>query len=250
MYAPDFDAYWATIQVVAEARRAGIGSALLAETRRFARDAGKTHLHIPATEARPEGVAFLAHRGFTEYDRAKAARLDLRGLPVPAVAAPGGIVITTLAAEPELVPGVHAVALEAFEDIPGGDQPMDVGDLAEFRARDVDRAEIPAGAFTVARDEADGTVVGYAVLSMIPGSDVAAWHDMTAVRRAYRGRGIARALKLTTIGWAIDHGLETLETGNDVDNASMRALNARLGYRPLPDELTMRGPVDGGIIDP
>ena len=155
-----------------------------------------THLHIPANEARPDGIAFLAHRGFTEYDRAKAVRLDLRGLPIPTVEAPAGIAITTLADDPELVPGVHAVALEAFEDIPGGDQPMDVGDLAEFRARDVDRAEIPADAFTIARDEADGSVVGYAVLSMVPGSDIAAWHDMTAVRRAYRGRGIARSLKL------------------------------------------------------
>ena len=250
MYAPDFDAYWATVQVASDARRSGIGSALLIETAAHARAAGKTHLHIPANEARPEGIAFLAHRGFTEYDRAKAVRLDLRGLAVPAVTVPDGIALTTFAAAPNLVPGVHAVALEAFEDIPGGDRPMDVGDLAEFRARDVDRAEIPADAFAIATDEADGSVVGYAALSMVPGSETAAWHDMTAVRRASRGRGIARALKLTTIGWAIEHGLETLDTGNDVDNASMRALNARLGYRPLPDELTMRGPVDGGIIGP
>ena len=28
----------------------------------------------------------------------------------------------------------------------------------------------------------------------------------------------------------------------------MRAVNARLGYRPLPDELTMRGPLFGGMM--
>ena len=54
---------------------------------------------------------------------------------------------------------------------------------------------------------------------------------------------MAGALKRATIAWAIDHGLSALETGNDVDNAPMRAVNARLGYQPLPDELTMRGPL-------
>ena len=42
--------------------------------------------------------------------------------------------------------------------------------------------------------------------------------------------------------WAIDHGLEALETGNDEGNAGMR-VNARLGYQPLPDEIFVRGPL-------
>ena len=28
----------------------------------------------------------------------------------------------------------------------------------------------------------------------------------------------------------------------------MRAVNARLGYRSLPDEMTMRGPLFGGMM--
>lgn len=250
MYAPDFDAFWATIHVLPDARRGGIGSALLDRAGRFARAAGKTHLHIPTNDGRPDGAAFLAHRGFTVYDRSKSVRLVLRGLAPPDVIAPDGIQLTTLEARPDLVEGVHAVALEAFPDEPSGDRPMDVGDLAEFRARDVDRSDIPAGGFMVALDAADGSAVGYAALSMLPGSTTAAWHDMTAVRRAYRGRGIARALKLATIRWAIEHGLETLDSGNDEDNAPMRAVNAALGYAPLPDDVTMRGPAVSGIIAP
>ena len=146
--------------------------------------------------------------------------------------------------------GVHDVAVEVFADVPGGDRPMDVGDLAEFRARDVDRHGMPADAFAIALDAASGMVVGYASVLMVPGSTTVASHDMTGVRRAYRGRGIARALKLTTIAWAIRNGLEALESGNDEDNAAMRTLNGRLGYQPLPDALTMRGPASGGIIAP
>ena len=53
---------------------------------------------------------------------------------------------------------------------------------------------------------------------------------------------------MKTLG-AIANGLDALRTGNDVDNAPMRAINARLGYRPLPDILTMRGPAKPAMMD-
>lgn len=249
MHPPEFDALWATIAVLPDARQQGIGTRLFAAVSDRARAVSKGWLHIPATDGRPDGMAFLVRRGFTEYERAKMVRLDLAGLASPAVDAPAGIRLTTLAERPDLVPGVHAVALEAFPDIPGGDEPDAVGDLAEFRARDVDRPGIPRDAFMVALDAATGLAVGYASLIMVPGSQSVAWHDMTAVVRAWRGRGVAGALKRATIGWAIANGLEALETGNDLDNAPMRAVNARLGFRPLPDLMTMRGRPFGGIMD-
>jgi mycothiol synthase len=72
---------------------------------------------------------------------------------------------------------------------------------------------------------------------------------MTAVARAWRGRGVAIALKRATIRWAIDNGLNELRTSNDPDNAPMRAVNATLGYEPLPDRLLMRGPLFGAMMD-
>jgi GNAT superfamily N-acetyltransferase len=241
VYPPEFDGYWGTIDVLPDARRQGVGSALLLAVAAVAREAGKSWLHVPANESRPEGIAFLEHRGFTELERMKALRLDLTGLEPPIPRPPEGVVITTLADRPDLVAGVHAVALETFGDIPG-DEPMAAGDLAEFRARDVDRSVLPPWGFAVALD-GDDLVVGYASLMLMPGNAHLAWHDMTAVRRAWRGRGLAVALKLTTIAAAIEHGLTVLETGNDIDNAPMRAVNDHLGYRPQPDLLTMRGPV-------
>lgn len=249
MHPPEFDALWATISVLPEARRRGVGQQLLEAVSARARAAGKGWLHVPAGDARPEGIEFLTHRGFTEYERAKLVRLDLAGRSAPPVDLPPGVRLTTLAAEPDLVEGVYGVALEAFPDIPGGKEPVAVGDLAEFRARDVDRAPIPADAFFVALDAATDRVIGYASLVMLPGSRTVAWHDMTAVVRDWRGRGVAGALKRATIGWAIANRLEALETGNDVDNLPMRAVNARLGFRPLPDLVMMRGRPFGGIMD-
>ena len=249
VFAPDFPALWAIIGVLPDARRAGIGGRLLSEISAVARSRDKTQLYLRCAEDRPEAIEFLAHRGFTELERSKTVRLELAGRRVPAVTPPPGIELTTLAARPDLVEGVHAVAIETFPDVPGGDAPMAVGDLAEFRARDVDRPSVPNDAFFVAVDSASGRAVGYACLLMQPGSTTVAYHDMTAVLRAYRGRGIARELKNATIAWSIEHGLTALETGNDEANAPMRAVNARLGYEPLPDEVLMRGPLFGGMMN-
>jgi len=243
VYPPDHPDLWATLVVAPEERRRGLGGALLHAVSTRARDAGKTGLQFRTWEHRPEGTDFLAHRGFSELERARVVRLPLAGVAAPPVVMPAGIGLTDLAARPDLVCGVHAVAVETFDDIPGGDTPMAAGDVAEFRARDVDRPGIPPGAFMIALDQVTGDVVGYASLIMIPGSSTVAWHDMTAVRRAWRGRGIAVALKRATIAWAIEHGLTALETDNDEGNRAMRAVNVRLGYAPLPDEITMRGPL-------
>lgn len=243
VYPPEHPDLWASVVVAPEARGRGIGSELLGTVSMHATGAGKIGLQCRAWEHRPEGITFLVNRGFRELERGRMVSLDLAGLPLPVVAPPADISITTLADRPDLVGGVHAVASEAFDDIPGGDTPMAAGDLAEFRARDVDRPGIPPGAFMIAVEQASDEVIGYASLMLRPGSTTVAWHDMTAVRRAWRGRGIATVLKLAIIDWAIRHGLSALETGNDEDNAGMRAINARLGYRPLPDELTMRGPL-------
>lgn len=249
MRPPDFDGLWATIDVLPEARRRGIGGRLYDAIGAHARAAGKGALHIAIREDRPGSAGFLEHRGFVGYERSRLVTLDLRGMEPPLVSAPDGVAVTTLAERPDLVAGVFAVADETFRDIPGGAEPIAAGTLDEFRARDVDRPGIPAEAFAIALDEASGRVIGYASLILLPGS-IRAYHDMTAVVRAWRGRGVAGALKRATIGWAIRTGLEWLETGNDVDNAPMRSLNASLGYRPLPDLIEFRGPLSDGARQP
>lgn len=243
VYPPEYPDFWATITVAPEVRRRGIGQRLLVAISDHAHDSGKSGLTFRVSEDRPESVAFLEHRSFTERERAAMVRIDLEGRTPPDPAPPAGIVLTSFAARPDLAAAIHAVALEAFADIPTEDEPLDVGDLDALRARDLDRPGIPPDGLAIAVDETTGEVVGYASLIFLPGSTTVAWHDMTAVRRAWRGRGIAGALKRATIAWAITNGLTALETGNDLDNEPMRAVNRRLGYAPLPDELLFRGPL-------
>ena len=243
MNRPDYPRYWLGLWVMPDARRQGIGGELYRAASEVARAAGKTGLQTEVSEAHADGVSFLLHRGFTVTGRAKMVRLDLRAVEPGPINPPAGVRLTTLAERPDLVAGVHAVAMAAFPDIPTSDEPLEAGTLEAFIKRDVDRTGVPRDGFMVALDEASGEAVGYASLVFVPGSTTIAYHDMTAVRPADRGRGIAAALKRATIAWAVEHRLEWLETGNDEENAPMRAINRTLGYQPMPDALEMQGPL-------
>lgn len=238
----DYPALWGNISVLPDFRRRGVGAAILGAMAAVAREAGKEMLMGRTTSDRPHAIEFLEHRGFIEHERMKVVALDLAGVPPPAVNPPAGITITSLEQRPDLVEGVYAVAVEAMPDIPG-DGPQAPATLEEFRVRDVDRESVPPGAFAVALDEVTGEAVGYANLMLLAGSSRIAWNGMTAVRPAWRGRGVASALKRATIAWAIAHDLAEIDTANDLDNRPMRAINRTLGYLPRPDEVYYRGPV-------
>jgi GNAT superfamily N-acetyltransferase len=66
-----------------------------------------------------------------------------------------------------------------------------------------------------------------------------AWNGYTGVDPAYRGRGIARALKLRTILWAQENGIERIFTGNDMTNHRMLSINISLGYEALPADIQL-----------
>ena len=98
------------------------------------------------------------------------------------------------------------------------------------------------GGFALALDES-GNVVGFAALCAIAADPGAAEHLLTGVRRTWRGRGVASALKRAQIAWATGAGYERLITYNDEANAGMRAINARLGYRPYSEQIYVQGVV-------
>ena len=66
---------------------------------------------------------------------------------------------------------------------------------------------------------------------------------MTGVRRSWRGRGVARALKQAQIAWAKRAGYEVLETANEERNEPIRRLNADLGYQLAPGRIVLEGPL-------
>jgi GNAT superfamily N-acetyltransferase len=91
----------------------------------------------------------------------------------------------------------------------------------------------------------DDEVVGYAKLALAPSEANTAWHDLTGVKRAWRGRGIAAALKRTQIAWAKEQGYRRLVTHNEERNEPIRRLNERHGYRLEPGRIFLRAEISG-----
>ncbi len=60
------------------------------------------------------------------------------------------------------------------------------------------------------------------------------YNMVTGVDRAHRGQGLAQALKLLAIRYALRSGAVYIRTHNDSENAPILAINRKLGYQPQP----------------
>ena len=226
----------ADVRVLPTARGRGIGSALLDELQRRAEALGVPTLEVEVREDDSGSLIWTQSEGFQETGRSVRLALDLTAIEEPAVEPPAGIEVVTWAERPELARGIYNVACEAYPDEPGsGDAEMEpfAGWLSQDMQGSGDRAD--AVFVALAGDE----VAGYAKLAMSVRSGYV-MHDMTGVKRSFRGRGIASALKRTEIAWAKREGFHTLETFNDELNAPIRALNQKHGYRPTTGSVTLR----------
>jgi GNAT superfamily N-acetyltransferase len=229
-----------SVAVAPEFRRAGVGSALLDALSGWARDLGYVDLMGPVKETDDVSLAWTRRRGFVEIGRNSILALDLTRAMKPTVHAPDGIEVVAWAERPDAATGMYAVAREAYPDVPG-EEDAEIAPLEEWLAMDMQGAgDRPEATFVaLAGDE----VVAYAKLSLSLARPTVAMHDMTGVLRAWRGRGIARALKAAEIAWAMENGYERLETQNEERNEPIRRLNERYGYVVEPGSITVRGPI-------
>jgi GNAT superfamily N-acetyltransferase len=215
------------VAVVPAHRGEGGGDQLLQTIEAWARDRGSTQLDGAIAEDDEATIAWAAARGFEEVGRNSRMVLDLTAIDPPEIPQLEGIEIVTWAERPELAHGLWEVAREAGPDIPG-EEDTDVGTFEEWLDRDMRGSSDKPEAVFVAVE--DGEVRGYAKLSLMDERPDRAFHDLTGVLRAHRGRGIAAALKAAQIRWAKEHGYESLQTANEVRNAPIRHLNAKHGY--------------------
>jgi len=228
------------VTVLPEHRGRGAGTAFYRAISTWARDRERDVLEAVVSDDDPESMGFAERRGFVEDRREKGVVLHLSEIEPPRVEPPEGIQIVTWAERPELARGIYEVVLEAAPDIPGWEdeqtEPFDDWLVHDMQGSG-DRPE--ATFVALAGDE----VVGYAKFSLTAAQPKTAHHDLTGVKRAWRGRGIARALKATQIRWAKENGYEELRTRNDERNAPIRHLNREFGYRPAVGRIYLKGPL-------
>jgi GNAT superfamily N-acetyltransferase len=201
---------------------------ILAEASGLAAALGKPGLEVWTTTKTPTVEAFLLAHGFAQHRRYVVSELD-----VAAASDPGEPAwpLVTVADRPDLAPALEELAKVAHADQPGragtdlGDGWLDWG----YRLHEPE-------SYFVALD--GGRVLGYGYLEL---RDEQWWHGFLAVARAARGRGIGGSIRRAQIRYAKEHGLPSLRTATEVRLTGMRALNDRLGYRRLYDEVVLRG---------
>lgn len=235
------DACLMLVTVLPERRRRGAGSALYAEVSRWAAEHGLDVIETRAEADDDESLAYARRRGFEEQWRETGFELDVATAALPA-AAPGNVEIVSLAQRPELEPAVYDVAVEALPDVYAGDwRPPPRERWLETHVRGPGTSPE-----TVLLALAHGDVIGYAKLNLKHEGRTAE-HGMTGVKRAWRGRGVARTLKLAQIAWAKEHGLEKLTATNELRNEPIVRLNESLGYRRTVGRVGLRGPLSAAI---
>jgi mycothiol synthase len=208
-------------RVLPEKRGRGIGSALLTQLAAHAVERGYTRAgsHVSGDDAASQ--AFARTFGFEETRRdVQQVRVVDRDGPTPREL--DGVDFVSVAERPELLREAYALAQQGYADMP-----IDGLDISLDSWLTEEVATLPAGSFAaLAGDE----IVGYAALMHWPGEPAKAEHGLTVVRRDWRRRGLASALKEREIAWAAANGIRELVTWTQTGNENMQRVNERLGY--------------------
>ncbi len=214
-----------------EHRRQGVGSALL----RVLADhvAGLDVTDLRAMTEDTVSLAFAEHFGFVEVDRQVEQVRAVGDEPTPG-ALPEGVEVVKLDEHPEL----WAASYEHF-----GTEVL--ADFAVFRPLQITEQQWNdswAGdpMFVAVHD---GEVIGCAGLDRDSDRPERGENALTAVRRDWRGHGIAVHLKRRTLRWAADHGVTELYTWTQAGNTPMLTLNERLGYLTGRTSITLSRPL-------
>ncbi|GAA1548787.1 GNAT family N-acetyltransferase [Kribbella hippodromi] len=212
-----------TVQVPPEARRRGIGSALLAAITERAVAAGAGRLLV-AVRDDDESKGFAARHGFTLGRQMTHAAADLSTVREP-VEPPAGLrVVDYSALSPRQL---FDAEIEVRDDDPSGlsggpayEEWVDVS----WRNPDV-RHDLSVAVLDGDR------VLSFVTTTADPDRGII-WSNLTGTIPAARGRGLAKVAKSTALARARDAGFTTASTGNDAANEPMLAVNKWLGYRP------------------
>jgi GNAT superfamily N-acetyltransferase len=225
---------YANLNVRPDHRRRGVGDALLTAAERWLRKIGVRTVHGRVADD-PAAVAFAERHGFRRGRRSLCLAVDLTAGTPPVPPPVPGIRIASaaeLAADPR---PLYRADLEVSRDEPG-DVGLDDTSFTDWRLSYWDRPELDRALTTVAFH--GDTVVAF-TFALTDRSD-RYQSGMTGTRRAYRGRGLARAVKLAALRRAAAAGYTTALTRNDAENAGMLAVNRRLGYAPVATEWRYR----------
>jgi mycothiol synthase len=224
--------------VLPEHQRQGIGGALYAQVEEALAPFDPLVITAGTCEAWPEAVRFLTSRGYVEKMRNWESHLDVQSFDLAPweglmdqVAAKGYAVksYADLADDPDRVRKLYDLSIEVRRDVPTPEPWNDVP--FESWVKVFDTPYFWPEAYFIGLK--DGEWVGVSALWRTDEPGVAVV-SLTAVRRAHRGTGLAKAMKLRAIRHAKGEGYTTIKTWNESNNHRMLAINEQLGFVRKP----------------
>jgi RimJ/RimL family protein N-acetyltransferase len=233
---PASEPLWVYVTVDPAFERRGIGTRIL--QRLLASALGIDEVAALVFAASPGGPQFAAMHGFAETYRIRESVLDLAAFDPDQFAAPPGAfaragvgyVAMSDVDEPSMRRWLHELVEATSVDIPSPDPhvpaPFEQFEHVWF---DSPRAHLPT--LVVALHE--GRPVAFSNITVENGD--AGYNNGTGVAREFRGRGLGTAVKVEALRRAKELGVREVRTDNDAENEPMLAINAKLGYRRLPD---------------
>jgi len=229
-------------------RGRGIGGALYDRLLGRAREAGAAELLTEAAEDDAGAQRFLVQRGFAEYHRRIESRLALADVEPAKIARgidaltdaffPAGVRIATYRqlrlAVPDAARRLYDLDAMLWADVPFG-VTGSVPSFEQYQALELADPDFLPHATFVALDRDRWVGLG----AVMNGRGFLL-NSMTGVAREWRGRGLARWLKLHTIRWALERNAAELRTFNDAVNDAILGLNRSLGFRAASVEVRYR----------
>ena len=230
-----------------EWRRRGIGTAVLAHNEQHVRELTASHetdrprvYGAFAADRQPARIRLLEGAGYQRvrwfFDMGRPLVDD-----VPEVPLPEGLEVKPMT--PELIRRVWEADVEAFQDHWGGFDDSD----ASFR-RWTESPDFDPSLWVVAFD---GDEVAGGVLNGIYAEENAAigrrrgWLDSVFTRRAWRRRGLARALIARSLVLLRERGMESAALGVDAENPTgALGLYESVGFRVEERYTAWRKPMD------
>lgn len=239
MYHPQKFTAWVTVRP--EFRGQGIGKALYTRVLEALRPHEPISLLTTTREDQGSALAWLEKLGYVEKMRYWESRLDVTAFdPAPfahaeAKARAHGIVITTLAEleqrDPDYKQKFYDLFCEAREDVPRP-EPMTSISFEQWHRWTFESPYLLPEGNILAVDPSTGQYVGMSQLWKSDGDYLQT--GLTGVRRAYRRKGLALAMKLRAVLWAKQVGCREIRTFNESNNRAMLSINEAMGFVKQP----------------
>jgi GNAT superfamily N-acetyltransferase len=233
------------LRVAPEWRRHGIGRSLLERLDEHARSNKSSRLVAAVRGDEPEGARFAEAMGFRAFHERIDAYIDVPAFDASVfedpdeIARRAGLRLATYAEllqeraadieafQRELLPVIWAIARDVPSPTPIPEQPPPF-EQARRMFFEGPGQDPPSTIYALR----DGHPV--AMTATMVKENGTAYTNFTGVARAERGKGIALALKLRALRALRERGVKLFGTTNDQQNAAMRGINRKLGYKPEP----------------